>query len=94
MSGVLPSQKTVDLGSGDGRLVIALAKAGAKAYGFEVNPFLMKRANKKIKQEGLDSNAFVYLKNLWKQDLSDFDIVTIYAMEHRSSRWKRNCKKN
>ena len=82
LSGAGPGKKAVDLGCGEGRLVIALAKAGAEAHGFEINPFLVRRAKEKIKQEGLDDKAFVYLKNLWKQDLSDFDVVTIYAMKH------------
>ena len=44
--------KVVDLGSGDGRLVIALAEAGAEAHGFEHNPLLVMRSKKSIKKRG------------------------------------------
>ena len=38
---IKPGDIAVDLGSGDGKIVIAMAKAGAIAYGFEINPFLV-----------------------------------------------------
>ncbi|TSA46497.1 SAM-dependent methyltransferase, partial [bacterium] len=38
---VQPGEKAVDLGSGDGRILIALAQAGADAHGFEINPLLI-----------------------------------------------------
>ena len=38
---IKPSQTIVDLGSGDGRLLIASAQKGAKAIGYEINPFLV-----------------------------------------------------
>jgi len=79
---IKPGQKIVDLGSGDGRLVIALAKAGAIAYGYEINPFLVARAKKSILAAGLGDEAFVYCKNLWKQDLSCFDAVVVFGMKH------------
>ncbi|MBU4142330.1 hypothetical protein KKE99_05680, partial [Patescibacteria group bacterium] len=34
-------QKAVDLGSGDGRIMIAMAKAGAIVHGYEINPLLV-----------------------------------------------------
>ena len=38
---IKPGEKAVDIGSGDGRVVIALAKAGAEAHGYEINPLLV-----------------------------------------------------
>ena len=76
------SEKAVDLGSGDGRIVIALAKAGALAYGYEINPFLAARSRKKIKELGLEKRAFILQKNFWNEDLSGFNIVTVYGIHH------------
>ena len=73
-------EKVIDLGSGDGRVVIALAQAGAQAYGYEINPFLVSRARKKIKKLGLDKKAFIFQKNFWKEDLSEFDAVAVYGL--------------
>ena len=46
---IKPGEKIADLGSGDGRIIIALARAGAEAHGYEVNPFLVRQSRKKIK---------------------------------------------
>src|SRR5258708_6697282 len=62
----------VDLGSGDGRLVIALAKQGARVDGFEINPFLVWWSRYQIKQAGLN-NAKIYFQSFWPADLSGYD---------------------
>lgn len=85
-----PGQKIADLGAGDGRILIACAKKGAEATGFEINPFLVWQANSKIKKEGVASpalprssgSAVCQWKNFWGQDLSSFDIVFIYGFGH------------
>jgi len=76
------NQKVVDLGSGDGRVLILCAKKGAKAIGFEINPFLVWRANRNIRKEGLESLAVAKWKNFWWQDFSSFDIVFVYGIGH------------
>lgn len=77
-----PGIKAVDLGAGDGRLIIALAEKGIEAHGYEINPFLVSAANKKIKEAGLDHKAFMHSGNLWKVNLKDFDLVMLYGMSH------------
>jgi protein-L-isoaspartate O-methyltransferase len=77
---IKPGQKAVDIGSGDGRIVIALARAGAIAHGYEINPVLVWWSGRKIKKAGLRGKAFVYVKNLWSEDFSCFDIVTIFGI--------------
>ncbi len=79
---IKPGEKAVDLGSGDGRLVIALAKSGAESHGYEINPFLVSLARKNIKKAGLEGKAFVFQKNFWNESLSQFDIVTVYGINH------------
>lgn len=77
---VKPGQKSVDLGAGDGRIMIAMAKAGAKAYGFEIVQKYVRRAKTNIAKEGLQGKAFVFQSDFWKEDLSSYDIVTVYPM--------------
>ncbi|MBI2010780.1 MAG: SAM-dependent methyltransferase [Candidatus Colwellbacteria bacterium] len=77
---VKPGEKAVDLGSGDGRMVIALAKAGAEAHGYEVNPLLVFWSRRKIKQAGLKNKAFIHRKSFWSVDLSDFNVITLYGV--------------
>ncbi len=76
------AKRAVDLGAGDGRLVIALAKEGIESCGFEINPFLVSLAQKNIKKAGLENKASVQLKNLWNENLEDFDVVVLYGMRH------------
>jgi len=73
-------QKTLDLGSGDGRVVIAMAQVGALAYGYEINPELIEKALENIVKAQVAKNAFILNKDYWNEDLSGFDIITIYGM--------------
>ena len=77
---VKQGQKSVDLGAGDGRIVIAMAKAGAQAYGFELIQKYARRAKVNIIEEGLQDKTFIFQSDFWNEDLSSFHIVTIYAM--------------
>jgi cyclopropane fatty-acyl-phospholipid synthase-like methyltransferase len=75
-------EKAVDLGAGDGRIVIKLALGGAEAHGYEINPILVMLAKHKIRKEGLQGKAFIHWTDFWKKDLSSFDIVTVYLTSH------------
>ncbi len=90
---IRPGEKAVDLGSGDGRLVIALAKAGAESYGYEVNPVLVYKSKKNIQDAGLEEKAFISLGSFWQADLSEFDVVVVYGMKHVMSRLGKKLKK-
>lgn len=73
-------KKAADLGSGDGRIVIALAKKGTEAHGYEVNPFLVYRSRNNIQKAGVSNRAFIHWKSFWKVDFSDFDIITTFQV--------------
>jgi len=74
---VKKGEKAVDLGSGDGRIVIALAKKGAEAHGFEINPILVLISKWKIKRAGL-KNAFIHWGSFWKEDFGKYDVITLF----------------
>lgn len=88
---IKPGEKAVDLGSGDGRLVIALAKAGAEAYGYEIDPTLVRSSKKNIQEAGL--KAFIEWGSFWQADLSQFDVVVIYGMSHVMKRLEKKLGK-
>lgn len=90
---IKPGQKAVDLGSGDGRIMIAMAKAGAIVHGYEVNPVLVWWTKWKIKKEGLEGKAFVHLKSFWNEDLSSFDIVTLFGIRKIMPRLEKKLDK-
>jgi len=88
---VKKGDKAVDLGSGDGRLVIALAKKGVEAHGYEINPFLFFLSKRNIKKAKV--KASVHFANFWKKDLSQFNVVTLYGMNHVMGKLEQKLKK-
>lgn len=79
---IQPGEKTADLGSGDGRVVIELARAGAEGQGYEINPFLVLASRKNIKKTEVSRRASIHWKNFWRQDLSSFQAITLFGMPH------------
>lgn len=73
-------EKAADLGAGDGRLIIALARAGAEAHGYEINPLLVWLAKTNIRKAGFENKAFIHFRSFWHENFSEFDIVTIYGI--------------
>ncbi len=82
LANVKKGQKTADLGSGNGKIVIEFAKHGAYAHGFEINPLLVLLSQKRIKKLGLQNNATIHWKNFMKQNFSDFDIITSFQISY------------
>ena len=79
---IKPGDKAVDLGSGDGRVVIALARAGAEAHGYEHNPLLVWYSCFRIYRAGLSGRAFIHQGNFWKIDLAEFSVVTVFGISY------------
>ena len=73
-----PGEKSADLGSGDGRIVIAFAKSGANAFGYELDDTLKNISEKNIHDAHV--LATIVQKDFWKESLSLYDIVTVYPM--------------
>lgn len=93
ISRIKHGEKAVDLGSGDGRLVIVLARAGAEAHGYEINPILVWWSKLQIKKAGLSSKAFIHRKNFWNSNLSDFSIISVFGIKHIMERLEVKLKK-
>ncbi len=90
---IKPGEKTVDLGAGDGRTVIAMAKKGAIAHGYEINPLLVWIARKKIKKEKLEKKAFMHMTDMWTKNYSSFDVITVYLAPHIMGKLEKKLKK-
>ncbi len=83
----------IDIGSGDGRILIAAAKMGVKAIGYEINPFLVSKSRKLIKKAGLEKLITVYCKSFWKADFNKATIVTIYLFPEFMNRLQKLIEK-
>jgi protein-L-isoaspartate O-methyltransferase len=77
---VRPGERAADLGSGDGRVVCALARLGAQAHGYEINPVLVAISRRNIVREGLAGRAFIHWGNFWRQNLSDYSLITAFQV--------------
>lgn len=86
-------EKVVDLGSGDGRIVIAAAKAGAQAYGYEINPILVWLSRFKIKVANLSKSAVIYQKSFWSENLSSYDVIFLYGIAHMMKKLEEKISK-
>ncbi|MDP3764561.1 MAG: class I SAM-dependent methyltransferase [bacterium] len=75
------AKKIVDIGSGDGRVVIEFAKQGFESYGIEFNPLLVWYSRYKIKRAGL-KNAHIIRGDFWKTDLSQYDLVYLFQLNY------------
>ncbi|XP_057566157.1 ATP synthase subunit C lysine N-methyltransferase isoform X3 [Hippopotamus amphibius kiboko] len=77
----------VDIGSGDGRIVIAAAKEGFTAVGYELNPWLVWYSRYCARREGVQASARFYISDLWKVTFSQYSNVVIFGvpqMDYRS----------
>lgn len=76
-----PKDYVIDLGSGDGRMVITAAKRhGARGFGVDLDRRLVGLANKRAAQAGVADRAVFYERDLYKTDISRATVVTIYLL--------------
>lgn len=87
------NEVSADLGSGDGRVVIAFAKKGIQAHGYEINPLLVLLSKINIRREGLKGKAFIHWKSFWKADLSKYDIITVFQVDFAMSKLEKKISK-
>ncbi len=80
LAGVGPSDYVVDLGSGDGRLVIAAVKAfGARGgFGMDINADYVAYANAKAAEAGIADRATFAVRDLFATDIARASVVTVY----------------
>ncbi|MEA3194506.1 MAG: hypothetical protein QOD26_2839 [Betaproteobacteria bacterium] len=71
----------IDLGSGDGRIVLTAAKVfGARGFGVEIKEDLVKRANEAAKTQGLADRVKFLKQDLFKTDISQASVITMYLL--------------
>ncbi|MFA5828498.1 MAG: 50S ribosomal protein L11 methyltransferase [Candidatus Shapirobacteria bacterium] len=83
---IQPGEIFYDLGSGDGRLVIAAALRGAKAYGIEIDPFRVWYSRLCIFIFGLSHRAHIIQKSFFEIDLSKANIITTYLLQETNDK--------
>ena len=74
-----PGETLYDLGCGDGRVAIMAAQEfGARSVGVEMREDLAKQALGRVSELGLDVRVKIVQGDMFKLDLSQADVVTLY----------------
>lgn len=80
MAQVTPQDIVIDLGSGDGRNVIAAAKRGARAYGFEFNPEMVALSRRKAQEAGVADRATFIQGDMFEADISKATVLALFLL--------------
>ena len=90
LAGVKKGDVVYDLGSGDGRIVIAAAKKGARAVGFDIDPDLVAESRANVKKAGVEESAEIRHQDILTVDLSPASVVTMYLLPDVNLKLKPN----
>ncbi len=86
MAQVTPSDYVIDLGSGDGRMVIAAAKRGARAHGVEFNPDLVALSQRAAAAAGVADKATFSQGDMFEADISKATVMPLFLLPNHLSR--------
>jgi SAM-dependent methyltransferase len=80
MAQVAPKDYVIDLGSGDGRNVIAAAKRGARALGVEYNPDMVALSRRIAAKEGVADRASFVQGDMFEADISRATVLALFLL--------------
>jgi SAM-dependent methyltransferase len=86
MARVTPRDYVIDLGSGDGRNVIAAAKRGARALGVEYNPDLVALSKRAAAAAGVADKATFVHGDMFEADISQATVLMLFLLPDHLSR--------
>lgn len=70
----------IDLGSGDGRIVIAAANRGAVGHGVDLNPTRVDEARENAEEAGVSDRVMFLQGDIFETDFSDASVITMYLL--------------
>ncbi len=87
--------KIAELGSGDGRVCIALARKNPKTkiYGFEINPILVVLSKINVNKAGFEKQIKIKWKNFWFADFGKFNKIVMFQFDNVMSRIEKKFDK-
>jgi len=80
IAGVRAGDHVIDLGSGDGRIVIAAARRGATGLGVEIDPRLVAESIANAKRAGVSARTRFLEQDLFRTDLAPATVITMYLL--------------
>jgi precorrin-6B methylase 2 len=81
MAEVKPNDFVIDLGCGDGRMVVTAAKKyGARGYGVDIHPQRIKESNENAQKAGVTDKVSFKIADLFQEDISKANVMTMYLL--------------
>ncbi|MEH0295899.1 class I SAM-dependent methyltransferase [Agrobacterium sp. CCNWLW71] len=80
MAGITENDYVIDLGSGDGRTVVSVAKLGASAHGIEYNPDMVALSRRNAQEAGVANRATFAEEDIFQSDFSDASVITLFLL--------------
>ena len=81
MAEVKPTDFVMDLGCGDGRMIVTAAKTyGTRGYGVDINPERIEEANANARSAGVADKVKFEVANLFEQSMAKADVLTMYLL--------------
>ena len=77
---VTPRDFVIDLGSGDGRIVIAAGRRGARGFGVDLNADLVELSNAEAARQGVSERIQFHVRDMFQTDLSPASVLTTYLL--------------
>ena len=75
-----PGDYVIDLGSGDGRLVVTAAKRGAEGFGVDLDPKRIAESIENARKAGVSDRAQFFQRDLFETDFSRATVLTMYLL--------------
>lgn len=94
MVDVGPGDYVIDLGSGDGRIVIAAAKRGAYGHGVDLDPKRIREARENAVRAGVEDRVIFVEGNIFNTDFSRANVVTMYLLNSVNIQLRPHLLKN
>ena len=79
---VTPQDFVIDLGSGDGKIVIAAAREGARGLGIEYNPDMVELSRRRAQEASVAERTRFEKADIFESDFSQATVVTMYLLPH------------
>ena len=86
LANVGPKDLVYDLGCGEGEILIAAAKRGARGVGVDLDPVRIKNARANARQAGVADKLTFFEQDLFKTDISKATVVTLYLLPELNER--------
>jgi SAM-dependent methyltransferase len=75
-----PGDYVIDLGCGDGRIVVAAARRGAYGHGIDLDPKRIREARENARTAGVEGQVMFLKEDIFKTDFSRANVITMYLL--------------